>query len=399
MAKTRTRLTKNSTVAEWVKIARAEGWSVKRNASGHLQFYPPEGPFVTISANPNAGRSLANDRARLKRNGLPIPDNAGNLPKLPETPSWQDFVNDDDLSAAKARMIIDSYPHEDYKECPCGKSFATAEDAILHRVSCDGADHLYRNAGPDEYPPGGSSDMERDPKKPPDRDRLKCPECGFFVWNTQPHLLEKHIANQHPAISPDRVPCEWCGKMCVPTKGLLRHQNRCPKNPYIELVPREGRPARARGVPRLVARPVRKPPTVTVATEQQLENAAAAIEPEPLRTITGELNPVHPAFQATVPGVPRIPGVPQYHTYVDKHGTCGECDRPIGSWVHSQHPPDVIPEPVEPVIVLSDDPSEDELWALMELVLDKPVMLDRDTLRAVTAWMDATRELLKLRQS
>lgn len=57
--------------------------------------------------------------------------------------------------------------------------------------------------------------------------------------------------------------------------------------------------------------------------------------------------------------------------------------------------PTPTPAPALPAVsVLSSD---DDLWSLLEIILDGPVMLNKDTLAAVTKWMDSTRELLKLK--
>lgn len=50
-----------------------------------------------------------------------------------------------------------------------------------------------------------------------------------------------------------------------------------------------------------------------------------------------------------------------------------------------------------PVPPLSADATDDELWALLEMVLDQPVTLDRHTLAVVNAWLDATKALLRLK--
>lgn len=55
--------------------------------------------------------------------------------------------------------------------------------------------------------------------------------------------------------------------------------------------------------------------------------------------------------------------------------------------------------PRQNIPAVSSLSSDDDLWDLLEIVLDGPVMMTRDTLSAVTRWMDATRDLLKIKEA
>lgn len=57
------------------------------------------------------------------------------------------------------------------------------------------------------------------------------------------------------------------------------------------------------------------------------------------------------------------------------------------------------PDAPAPPLVPSTAPTDDELWDLMELILDRPVMLTRETDRIVRDWQRATRRLLALREA
>lgn len=43
------------------------------------------------------------------------------------------------------------------------------------------------------------------------------------------------------------------------------------------------------------------------------------------------------------------------------------------------------------------DVSDDELWALMEMILDEPISFNRENFGTITTWMDATRKLIALK--
>lgn len=55
----------------------------------------------------------------------------------------------------------------------------------------------------------------------------------------------------------------------------------------------------------------------------------------------------------------------------------------------------LVPSDSTPAAVLDDD--DDTLWALLEIVLDGPVMMNRESLAAVQQWMEATRTLMHLK--
>ncbi|GAA1466251.1 hypothetical protein GCM10009603_50090 [Nocardiopsis exhalans] len=54
------------------KIAKKHKWTVRKR-SKHLEWRPPNGPFVITSATPSDPRSLKNAKAALRRADLPIP--------------------------------------------------------------------------------------------------------------------------------------------------------------------------------------------------------------------------------------------------------------------------------------------------------------------------------------
>lgn len=64
-------------------------------------------------------------------------------------------------------------------------------------------------------------------------------------------------------------------------------------------------------------------------------------------------------------------------------------------------PPTPLPAPTSAPTPTGDAPvtpeaTDDELWALLEMLLDGPVPMNRDTLALVNDWMDATRKLKAL---
>jgi hypothetical protein len=52
------------------RLARARGWSIGHNGSGHLVWTSPAGRRITTANTPSDHRSVRNDAARLRRAGL-----------------------------------------------------------------------------------------------------------------------------------------------------------------------------------------------------------------------------------------------------------------------------------------------------------------------------------------
>jgi hypothetical protein len=54
------------------------------------------------------------------------------------------------------------------------------------------------------------------------------------------------------------------------------------------------------------------------------------------------------------------------------------------------------PTPATKVNVIG--PSDDDLWVLLEMVLDGPIQVTRESFAAIQDWMTATRTLLKIKE-
>lgn len=60
------------------RIATAQGWTVERQRSGHLRWYPPDrGPFVVSQHTASDYRSYRNLLGQLRRAGLRLPRKDG----------------------------------------------------------------------------------------------------------------------------------------------------------------------------------------------------------------------------------------------------------------------------------------------------------------------------------
>lgn len=57
----------------WVRLAKRQSWTVTPTQGGHLRWVAPGGQSVWTPSTPGEGRSLANTRARLERQGLTLP--------------------------------------------------------------------------------------------------------------------------------------------------------------------------------------------------------------------------------------------------------------------------------------------------------------------------------------
>lgn len=65
----------NSDIADIVKWARSQGWTVVDDSKGYTRFYNPHDVYITnYSATPSRpNRRMASLKVELKKAGLPIP--------------------------------------------------------------------------------------------------------------------------------------------------------------------------------------------------------------------------------------------------------------------------------------------------------------------------------------
>jgi hypothetical protein len=65
----------NSAIAEIVKWARSQGWTVVDDAKGYTRFYNPQGLYITnYPATPSRpNRRMADLKVALRKAGLPWP--------------------------------------------------------------------------------------------------------------------------------------------------------------------------------------------------------------------------------------------------------------------------------------------------------------------------------------
>lgn len=63
----------DKTLAQWVRVAREAGWTVRMTNGGHLCWRSPSGMVVHTASTPHGGeRTHQNMRSLLRRAGLKI---------------------------------------------------------------------------------------------------------------------------------------------------------------------------------------------------------------------------------------------------------------------------------------------------------------------------------------
>lgn len=387
MTKRRRDVANHPEVRKWVKLARGMGWTVARTANGHLSWKDPDSEqFIVTASDPNPA-GFRKDRQKLVDYGLPIPGMA--LPGPARAPlSESGKIN-------TAGYLVDLRPGEDDTTCPCGREFVNVESALLHRVNCESAQHLYQTSEED--------DMDRDLNNPPARERLSCPECSAWFWISQPHRFALHLRVDH-----NKAQCPLCLKF-LRYDYLTEHMNnRCPKRPAVQATeperdtPMAGEeqevmmpgnvkvvmPMREQELERLAALEAEHEAEAGRQAEEEFgspesEKSATSTQPAPLGEFldgvaasarTGGASHLPPEAPVAAPraagGLAPLPGTPTVPAA----------------------------RPTVPAVAVATDASDDDLWELMELILDEPVMLNRETMTIVTDWQNATRRLLSLRR-
>lgn len=287
--------------------------------------------------------------------------------------------------------------------------------------------HLLANRDHNPTPPEGKELLvKRDMTRPPARERLDCRFCPEWFWVSQPEALAKHASVDH-----GKAECPYCHEWFSTIKGGLgKHMKACPKGgeqaaAQAKVLPVEADPPILEvEPPRLMAvtgdakrsddwnpdpclggcnKPVGNNPGSNYCTdcqavmdelrrEEAAANVAEAVRPKPPVTI--DMDPDVPPVRGPVspPQPRRRPLVAGGHPSSDRPAA-DLAPPPTGPAPGGHHPSS--PEAVRPERFA--DLTDDELFTLLEMVLDGPVTLDRATFATVNEWMDVTRRLLAIK--
>jgi hypothetical protein len=204
------------------KLAKEQGWTVRRNSAGHIEWISPdqEQSMVVSSCTPGDNRVLDILKGDLRRKGMitdkqeweALKKERRRHEQLTTSPAHleRDMVvavlveqgygehvsayTDQQLSVL-AEAFTAEYRGETislfcYNHVP-PKQFVEPYGAINHRRKC-------KEVLP-QPEPEGEPEVERDMKRIPEREKMRCPvECGFWCWTTQVHLLASHLSDIHP---------------------------------------------------------------------------------------------------------------------------------------------------------------------------------------------------------
>lgn len=317
-------------INDLIKLAEDQGWEVKRTRNGHIRFLPKDKSMAPVvsSGTHSTTRGLGNLRSDLRRSGLKFPDNAGQVPdsqkerqlaqnveKLREVViTSADHRNPDSmdielLEIADVEMLslLSLFIDEGGRLqtiCACGRQMHRIVGFVRHLANCEKsiADVAQRYAAlnlPEKEP------MKRDMQRPPDRERLDCPECSVWFWVSQPHLHEQHMAGEH-----GMKKCPYCDEWVRMENGqITKHINSCDKRP-------EGTPPVSAMVVPVIAPAPSKPARRRSAAAKTTAEPAVGGQQEPSRTVKPPRNqstpPPHPDTEkvniAPVPSV--VPEAP-----------------------------------------------------------------------------------------
>jgi len=288
-------------------------------------------------------------------------------------------------------------------------------------------------------PEGSIGVLERDMENPPQREKLECPACSEWFWINEPGKLATHMEDAH-----GKTLCPSC-KTYITTPHIASHYDKCDARVS---------PRRRRGQGRLQVVPD-GPPTDVVASglpvapetpQKRTLTASAGVKgsdnwnPDPCAggcgsavgadrgtssycemcaPIMDELVAEEAAAKTRHPATPKEATVakkvwPKFpcpicgkkfsnqrggltrHIPVcsEKHG-----GRPVGE-IGPPNAEPTVPAAPAAVATLSKPTkiTDDDLFALLEIVLDGPVTMTKESFAAINDWMDATRRLLTIKE-
>jgi hypothetical protein len=334
--------------------AETQYWNVEPTGGDHLKWTPPSGrPFYISSSTPKSQRTLTKVRVALRARGLVLdPEQYKRLWKEAEE---QMALEDIPMSNSEIAAIIEVSmadrpdPFCVWHDPP--KEFHSLVGAAIHRQHC-------------KNKPKEGDEVKRDMTSPPERERLNCPLCPWYCWISQPHLMGSHLKAEH-----GKGECPHCNEIFTIAKGgLYRHMEACER--------------------KIAARAVEQAPT-----KEPLFMATLPTAPDPVVTADHRIEE-YPEVEAAA-SAPVVPPVVPEPEPVPEPDPIPE-EAPVAR-TPAVAAPSTPPTP-RPLRAVTSDASDDDLFDLLEIVLDGPVMVTRKSLGAINAWMDATRELLKIKE-
>jgi hypothetical protein len=334
----------NKEIRKLATLARTQNWEVERTDGDHYRWIPPSGENPTISGGtPGSARAIVNLKNDLKSRGLVFDRNQYRRYQQEVEEMAEDTIGSLPSAKEVSVLIEMALTGKEDRVCEwCDKEYVSPVGAAMHRRVC--------KSKPDD---NEENDVKRNlDEAPPLRDRLTCPLCPFFCWISQPHIMESHLAADH-----GRGECPHCHENYLITRGgLTKHIASCEKK--LVIAPPQTM------VEKLEAASIEVP----------MPDGRVSVIPTPNPEKFQDPNPtteeIAMANLAAVPAIPEtIPA-----------------------------PPIPAPAPaVRALPVMTADASDDDLWTHLEMVLDGPMLVNRETLAAINAWMEATRVLLALK--
>lgn len=422
---------------ELKRIATSQGWEVLDASGGHLRWVPPDGgDYVATSSTPSdsniiktikkdlANAGLVLDKAQAKR--LKRAVKTGQPVRLKAT-RVQDGINADNvdcdvsdeaiLVALEKEMpeLFATISHSSQRKniaCRMIREWGSKGEFPLECATCGRtwteplglATHIFKNC-PDHEPKWNrqpkETSVDRNMTAPPERERLNCPYCPEWFWVSQDEALDKHTRGEH-----GRASCPFCKDYFFVNKGGLdKHMRACRSGPD-RLAALESSKAQA------VAAANDEPPLVpfvgTIANPAKPQPAPMADSPvrgsdwnaDPCPggcgSPVGDSNTSHCEPCQKVLDELAVERDTKAAMEAKKLATAASAIEAVPM------PEEVFPEPSSFVEKYTQsersvEMTDDELFTLLEVVLDGPVMVTRESLAAINDWMDATKRLLTLK--
>ena len=391
-------------LADLESLAREQDWTIRRLPGGHYEWRSPAGAIVHVASTPKAnGNAYENVKSDLRQAGLILSRadwrkiQRDRRTALAEMQRHRDrleraLINggfgeyaeyfeeaDDELVLGMIGFVqgTDAMPSLVMK-CECGKQSAHPRGFIAHLARC--TEHNKPTTDPTE-----EGDVKRDLRDPPPQEqRIDCPDCGQFYWISQPHLLERHVSEEH-----GKSRCPYCKHWYIVARGgLTKHMRAC-SQAHIRLVD-DGE-----GINMVEGEhEVRVNGALPIEVEIEVEHTDPIIEVVP-----------DPDFEPEVIAPDPEP---------EEGGPAQSGDSSVAVDVAATEAvaQEGISEPVAPVAVATQatslpnqmpmnrghDVTDEDLWALLEMVLAGPIRVNRESYAAINEWMTVTRKLMAMRE-
>lgn len=386
-------------------LAREQGWVVTLTANDHWQWAPPDsGRPVITSKTPSDPNVLEVIKRDLRRGGLIL--DRGELRRM-RNQARQAAAAKTITAQERQQMVMENMVAQGF-----GEQLATYTEQqidVMLKYADENGDIMLtciHHDPPREFANPLGAAMHFEKCKPP------------------PIIVERPVSVAAPVEAPPEVvrpQCRWLAcKQTFSKEGFRnRHEDKCvhrpcpckgtPEHtldehnswerkyaqcdrPYIGKPPHCGDPRcfkyhpADRGVVPVLATIPAKPTEFVAGTRPEGDTVfCGACDTEILVEKLQEHRRVHMDSdpQPTVTPEPTVPAVPPVLARVDP---------PAPTAVDTTPPPSTAP-----VAPIKSEPTEEELWALLEMVLDGPVRVNKDTLLAINQWMEATKRLFEVR--